>query len=62
MLDNQTFIHLLCLPGLPYLTPQTALKMILLLERFNRERNTRRKSFCPKLELLSLLLIPGAAR
>lgn len=62
MLDNQTFTHLLCLPELPYFTPQTALKMILLLERFNRERNTRRRSLCPKLELLSLLLIPGAAR
>lgn len=60
MLDNQML--LLCLPELSYLTPQTALKIILLFERFNRERYSRRKSLCPKLELLSLLLIPGAAR
>lgn len=62
MLDNQTFIHLLCLPELPYLTPQTNLKMILLLEWFNHERYIHRISLCPKLELLSLPMIPGPAR
>lgn len=46
MFDNQTFIHLLCLPELPYLTPQTALKRTLLLEWFNRESYIHRKSLC----------------